>query len=110
MMLKHKFLRQLLDFACEKNNVTVFAGDTDIFILLLHFWNSDMGEMFRKANKKKNQIQKLVSVRKIAERLNPVIVKNILFIHAWSDCDTTSERFNKGKLFVTTYGMYYESF
>ena len=37
-----------------------------------------------KVNKKKNQIQKLVSIRKIAERLNPVIVNNILSIHAWS--------------------------
>ena len=47
-----------------------------------------------KANKKKNQIQKLVSIRKIAERLNPVIVKNILFMHARSGCDTTSTIFN----------------
>ena len=47
-----------------------------------------------KANKKKNQIQKLVSIRKIVERLNPVIVKNILFMHARSGCDTTSTIFN----------------
>ena len=31
-----------------------------------------------KANKRKNQIQKFVSIRKIAERLNPVIIQNIL--------------------------------
>ena len=47
-----------------------------------------------KANKKKNQIQKLVSIRKIVERLNPVIVKNILFMHARSGCDKTSAIFN----------------
>ena len=93
----------------------------------------------------KNQIQKLVSIRKVLERLNPVTVKNILFTHAWSSCNTTSAVFNKSKtvlvkligdhevldicstfdkteatpeevgktrvkLFVTTYGMYYESF
>ena len=88
-----------------------------------------------------------MSIRKIAERLNPVIVKHILFIHAWSGCNKTSTIFNKGKtelmklitkgvrevldiwstfdktdatpekigkagfkLFVTTYGMYFESF
>ena len=88
-----------------------------------------------------------MSIRKILERLNPVIFKNILFIHAWSGCDSTSAIFNKGKtalmkliakgdrevraicsifdktdenpeeigkagvkLFVTTYGRYYESF
>ena len=42
-----------LDFVCEKNNVTVFAEDTGIFILHLRFWNSDMGEIFMKANKKR---------------------------------------------------------
>ena len=50
-----------------------------------------------KANKKKNQVQKLASIRKIIERLNPVIVKNILFIDAWIGCSTTSAIFNKGK-------------
>ena len=40
-----------------------------------------------KANKEKNQIQKLVSIKKIMERLNSVIVKNTL--HDWSCCDTT---------------------
>ena len=81
-----------------------------------------------------------MSIRKIAERLNPVIVKHIQFIHAWSGCNKTSAIFNKGKtelmkliakgvhevldktdatpeeigkagfkLFVTTYGMYFDS-
>ena len=50
-----------------------------------------------KTNKNKNQVQKSMSIRKTAERLNPVIFKNILFIHAWSGCDTKSAIFNKGK-------------
>ena len=49
-----------------------------------------------KANKK-NQIQNLMSIRKIAERLNPVIFKDILFINAWNGCSSTSALFNKGK-------------
>ena len=95
----------------------------------------------------KANMKTMVTSRKITERLNLAIVKNILFIHAWSGCDTTSAIFNKGKtalmkliakwdrkvldiicftfnnthvtleeigkaevkLFVTTYGMYYES-
>ena len=86
-----------LDFTCARNNAIVFTEDTDIFILLLHFWNSDMGEMFMKANKKKNQIQNLVTIRKSAERLNPVIIKNIMFIHAWRGWDSMLVIFNKGK-------------
>ena len=46
------------------SNAIVFAEDTDIFVLHLNFWNSDMGGRFMKANKKKNQIQKLVSNQK----------------------------------------------
>ena len=61
-----QIVEKALDLTCEKN-VTVFAEGTDIFILLLHFWNSDKGEIFMKANKKKNQIQKLVSIRNITE-------------------------------------------
>ena len=64
---------------------------------ILYFWNIDIREIFMKANKKKNQIKKLVSIWKIAERLNPVIIKNILFIHAWIGCDKASAIFNKGK-------------
>ena len=36
-----------------------------------------------------------MGIRKITERLNPVIVKNILFLHAWTVWDTTSAIFNK---------------
>ena len=87
----------VLDFACKKKtNVTVFPESTSIFLLLLYFWNSDMGKVFMKANKK-YQIQNLMSIRKIAERLNRVIVKDILFINAWSGCGSTSALFNKDK-------------
>ena len=56
----------VLDFAFKKkNNVTVFPESTSIFLLLLYFWNSDMGKVFMKANKK-YQIQNLMSIRKIA--------------------------------------------
>ena len=41
----------------KKKNVTVFAEDTDIFTLLLYFRNIGMGETFKKANKRKSQIQ-----------------------------------------------------
>ena len=37
--------------------------------ILLYFWNNGMGEIFIKANKKKMQIQMLVSIRKIVERI-----------------------------------------
>ena len=33
----------------------------------------------------------------MAENLNYNVIKNLLFIHAWSDCGTTPATFNQGK-------------
>ena len=38
---------------CMWSNVTVVVEDTDIFILHLCFWNSDIGESFMKVNKRR---------------------------------------------------------
>ena len=58
MMLILKLLKQLGALHLKKKkNVTVFAEDTDIFTLLLYFRNIGMGETFKKANKRKSQIQ-----------------------------------------------------
>ena len=40
-----KIVREALDIACRKENVTIVAGDTDILVLLLCFWNTEMGEI-----------------------------------------------------------------
>ena len=36
-------------------------------------------------------------MQRVAENLNYNVIKNLLFIHAWSGCDTTSATFNQGK-------------
>ena len=35
-----KIVREALDIACRKENVTVMAEETDILVLLLYFWNT----------------------------------------------------------------------
>lgn len=37
------------------------------------------------------------SVKDVSSKVDPVIKKNILFIHAWSGCDTTSSTFGHSK-------------
>ena len=40
---------------------------------------------------------KVVNIKDTAEKLKPVIIRNLLFIHAWGGCDTTSATFGQGK-------------
>ena len=91
---------EAIGLACNKENVTVFAEDTDILILLLYFWNSKMAKIFMTSEAKKNKKEKLVNAWKIMADLSPLVAKNMLFIQAWSDCDITSRRFNQGKTAV----------
>ena len=61
-----------LDVAWRKENVTEFVEDTDM--LLVYFWNSDMG-LFMTSKAKKYQTKKLLNTRKVANDLSPVLVK-----------------------------------
>ena len=44
---------EVLDLAFNKENVTVFAKETDINTLLRNFWNSKMAEIFMTCEAKK---------------------------------------------------------
>lgn len=63
-------MRAALDVACRKENVTVVAEDTDILVMLLYFWNTEMGEIFMRSEPRKKQEKKLINVQRVAENLN----------------------------------------
>ena len=50
-----------------------------------------------KSEPKKYQSMKLVNIKNIAQNLSRNAMKNLLFIHAWGGCDTTSATFSHGK-------------
>ena len=80
-----------IDFASFGHKVTVVADDTDILILLLYFWNSKMEEIVLKhENRGPHGLEKLVYIDQIATHLDNAIRNNLLFIHAFTGCDTTS--------------------
>ena len=89
-----------VDISCAGKAVTVVADDTDILVLLVYFWNSAMGDIFLMSEPKKYQSMKLVNIKTIAQSLDRNVMKNLLFIHAWGGCDTTSATFNQGKTAV----------
>ena len=90
-----------ISYSAHKN-VTVIAEDTDILILLLSLakddseFNLHMKSDRLQKNKEEQYIHDIKFYRKI---LGEDIVKGLLFLHAFSGCDTTSSFYGIGKCF-----------
>ena len=54
-----QIVREALEVACRKENITVVAEDIDILVLLLYFWNTEMGEIFMTSEPRKKQEKSL---------------------------------------------------
>ena len=85
-----------LQFATQGRDVIVVADDTDILVLLIYHWNSDMADVYLQSNVKKSQ-NKIWKIRDLVTKVGGVVKAHLLFIHAWSGCDTTSATFGQGK-------------
>ena len=84
----------------RSDHVTVVADDTDVLILLLYHWTSDMVDIHFRSEAKKikgTMDVKLVDIRSVVSKQNQSILENLLAIHAWSGCDTTSATYGHGK-------------
>eukprot|EP00794_Sanderia_malayensis_P018452 gene18452-20301_t len=91
-----------LEFCALGSTVSVVADDTDVLILLLYHWNDKMAGIFfySEAKRDKNNIVPLHSIKDISVSLGNNLKVLILFIHAWSVCDTTSSIYGIGKLSI----------
>ena len=76
----------------SSNHVVVVADDTDIAIMLLYHWKDCIVDIIFYPQR----LQKGWSVKSITPFLT-TIKEHLLFIHAWSGCDTVSAPFGKGK-------------
>jgi len=85
-----------LEYA-KNENVTVVADDTDILVLLLYHWRINLKEMslLSEGDKRKKTIA--WNIRQLCEHHGPNVSQQILFIHAWGGCDTTSATYRKGQ-------------
>ena len=82
-----------LQLATDKDvPVAVVADDTDIAVMLLYHWNESMQDIFFHQEKGK----KTWSINKALSTIG-IMREHLLFVHAWSGCDTTSSTFGKGK-------------
>ena len=70
----------------------VVADDTDSCIMLLYHWKKDMNDIFLL----QEHWKRAWSIKNTEKGIQD-IKNHLLFIHAWSGCDTTSSIFGKGK-------------
>ena len=86
-----KIVATALEVAKEQE-VTVVADDTDVAVMLLYHWTEDLCDIKFYTERGK----KCWSIKESQKPLSNV-KECILFIHAWSGCDSTSSIFGKGK-------------
>jgi hypothetical protein len=85
--------------AASEKPVTVVATDTDVFIMLLYHMPKcvhDVCMQSETASSQRHQVT-ITSIRRVYNHLGGTVVKQLLFIHALSGCDTTSSMFGLGK-------------
>ena len=72
--------------------VLVVADDTDIAVMLVHNWEQDLSDIYFM----QERWNRAWSVKDSCTR-NESIKEHLLFLHAFSGCDTTSAIYSKGK-------------
>ena len=72
--------------------VIVVADDTDVAVMLLYHWKKELFEIFFQEERGK----KCWSIKRSQLEITD-ITEHLLFIHAWTGCDSTSAIFGKGK-------------
>ena len=87
-----------LECARKGQAAIVVAEVTDVFLMLLYHWEDSLADIFIKNEGKHNRPGQMFSMKEANTSIPVVIQKYILFIHAWSGCDTTSATFGHGKL------------
>ena len=77
----------------SRKTAVVVADDADIAIMLLYHWKDQMCDiLFYTA-----QLQKVWSLSVVSQKIN-YCKDHLLFVHAWSGCDTVSAPFGKDKV------------
>jgi hypothetical protein len=85
----------------EEGTVVVHVDDADIFCMLMYHYDINLHhDIYFKTMKKTDGIRKCWKIRDVNEKHGEIIVHHILFLHAWTGCDTTSGTFGMGKIYI----------
>jgi len=91
-----------IDAAISGNSVMLRADDTDVIIMLIYFWNNDMGNIVTQSEYVKNGKKQIkqINIKDVVLSFDRNTLRYILVIHAFGGCDTTSASPRKGKLAI----------
>ena len=83
----------------SEKEVIVVASDTDILVLLMFHWKLEMQlYIFADVGGNRDSERSMWKIEDLVEAIGDTITSHILFIHAWSGCDTTSAIYGQGIL------------
>jgi hypothetical protein len=79
--------------------VTVIADDTDVLVLLVYHFQSEMADIFMlsEITRQRSPRAEITPVRDIRQSIGDKAACQLLLAHAISGCDTTSSLFGHGK-------------
>ena len=80
-----------------KSNVTVIGEDTDLLVLLLYHAQKSEFNLYIRSDKEKkkasNKVSRTFNISACQELIGRDICSNIIFLHAFTGCDSTSKFF-----------------
>ena len=104
-ILKWGVSKWAISKAMEGNTVTVVADDTDILLLLIYHWTSNMGNIYFRyeaktvSSKEGKKVipAKTLCIKTVKSSIKPEICQLLLVAHAFTGCDATSRIHHVGK-------------
>ncbi|KAK6186307.1 hypothetical protein SNE40_008369 [Patella caerulea] len=80
------------------NSTTLIGEDTDLLILLLYYYHTEnLQLLFRSDRQSPGATTKIYDIKSIKLALGDELCSSLLFLHAFTGCDSTSRIFGIGK-------------
>lgn len=85
--------------SCSKMNTTIIGEDSDLLVLILNHYSPNFRhQLYFRSNILRQKTQSVMyNVKDILSAIGPELRKRLLFLHAFTGCDTTSHIFGVGK-------------
>lgn len=89
-------IKTAVDMSETHEYVTVVGEDVDLLILLVA--NAHQSNIYFLKPGRSKTPTRIFSLKEISDTTKSVIIENVLFLHAFCGCDTTSAIYGKGKM------------
>ena len=85
--------------SAERDQIILIGEDTDLLKLLCHYASSDANNIYFKPEQRRNMktVARVWNIKETKLKLGNELCDNLLFVHAFLGCDTTSSVFGFGK-------------